>query len=270
MTIANLEPKVPAVADETILMVEDMVEMLDYLGDILSDTYQVSSASNGQEALRVLEHTSIDLIISDISMPEMDGFELLRCVRQERHLYIPFLFLTAHTDKSDVMDALLLGVDAYITKPFDSDELLARVKCLLHNNRKRKELYAQEATGSFATQDPLFERDEGAAISFRMRWLKELEELVKKELPNSLTKIPDLAYRMAVSERTFRNRVKEYTGLTPNEYLMEVRMNKALSLLENQVYLTVSEVAHAVGLEHSSYFTKQFKERFGKTPSEFM
>jgi DNA-binding response OmpR family regulator len=267
-----MEPTVSAVqtvANEAILLVEDYAEMLEYLGDILSEDYRVSSASNGMEALEILEHTSFDLIISDISMPEMDGFELLRCVRQDRQLYIPFLFLTARTEKSEVMQALLLGVDAYITKPFESDELLARVKGLLLNNRKRKELYAQMDGTPVPTQ-PAPKPEENASMSFRIRWLQELEQLVKRELANSRIKVPDLAYQMAASERTFRTRIKEYTGLTPNEYIMEARMNKALSLLENRVYLTVSEVAHAVGLEHSSYFAKQFKERFGKTPSEFL
>lgn len=252
-----------------ILIVEDEEDMRDYLGELLSDDYTVALASQGQEAIHLLETKEIDLIISDISMPEMDGFEFLHQLREELQQLMPVLFLTGHTERDKVLKALLLGVDSYVTKPFESEELLARVQGLLSNNRRRKALYARlvEQQG---LQNGAGETSGEGVASFRTRWLKQLEEVLKKEISNANIKVPDLAYQMAVSERTFRNRVKEFTGLTPHEYIMEARLNKALYLLEHQVYPTVSEVAYAIGLNHSSYFTTQFKERFGKTPSEYL
>ena len=254
-------------ASSIILVVEDNEDMQEYLGSILEETYQVWFASNGLEALEVLAQQSIDLIISDIGMPVLDGFGLLKCLRQERENFVPFLFLTAHAEKTEVMQALLMGVDAYITKPFESDEFLARVNGLLLNNRRRKASYTQaNQNPSDVAQVPGVEEN----VSFRSKWLKELEGVVNAELKNSNLKIPDLAFKMAVSERTFRSRIKEYSGFAPHEYMMEARMARALYLLEKGTFLTVAEVAHAVGLEYSSYFTRQFKERFGKSPSEYL
>ncbi|HAD13291.1 MAG TPA: hypothetical protein DCF33_12740, partial [Saprospirales bacterium] len=178
------------------------------------------------------DRDEIDLVISDIGMPVMDGFELLRRVRQDRQNLIPFLFLTAHTDKHEVVQALLLGVDAYVTKPFESDEFEARVQGLLANNARRRVAYAQmiRETGVVDGEDQeqvLAERDS----SFRSRWLKELQLIVNQELVNPHIRVPDLAFLMAVSERTFRKRIREYTGFSPHEYMMEVFMNRALQLL---------------------------------------
>lgn len=254
-----------------ILVVEDDEDIQEYLSSLLDGRHTILHAGNGEEALQVIDREEIDLVISDIGMPVMDGFELLRRVRQDRQNLIPFLFLTAHTDKHEVVQALLLGVDAYVTKPFESDELEARVQGLLANNARRKAAYAQmvQESGVEEVEDQeqvLAESDS----SYRSRWLKELQLIVNQELVNPHIRVPDLAFLMAVSERTFRKRIREYTGFSPHEYMMEVRMNRALQLLEGRVYLTVSEVAHAVGLEYSSYFTKQFKERFGKAPSEYL
>ncbi|MGI9159411.1 MAG: helix-turn-helix transcriptional regulator, partial [Saprospiraceae bacterium] len=148
-------------------------------------------------------------------------------------------------------------------KPFEKDEFLARIATILKNNQRRKTIYGNstQTTLTYA-QEP--------EDSFRARWLKELDAIIGKNIAGSHVKVSDLAFQMAESERTFRNRIKTYTGRSPHEYLTEARMNKARYLLENQVYLTVAEVANAVGLDHGSYFTKRFKERFGRTPSEFL
>jgi YesN/AraC family two-component response regulator len=250
-----------------VLLVEDDPDMREYLGSLMEEDYRLVFASNGKDALQQLEKHPIDLVVSDISMPIMDGFELLKTLRQQLGNFVPFLFLTAYTEKSEVKQALLLGVDGYITKPFESDEFLARVGALLTNTRKRVEALLQSSqTAALPHTEPV----EEAPASFKTQWLKELESIVNAELGNTSVKVPDLAHMMAVSERTFRNRIKEYTGLSPNEYMMEARMSKALQLLENGTYLTVAEVAYAVGLEYSSYFTKNFKERFGKSPSEYL
>lgn len=251
-----------------ILVVEDNEDMREYLGSLLADSHKVLYASNGQEALEVLGKHTVDLVVSDIGMPIMDGFDLLKHLRQALDNLVPFLFLTAHTERAELMQALLLGVDAYLTKPFESEEFLARVNGLLINHQKRKEVYSQAIHPDAGAEDHRDNKE--APVSFRSGWLKELEGIVQKEFGNSNMRVPHLAYKMAVSERTFRNRVNEYTGLSPHEYLMEVRMHKALQLLEKGTYLTVAEVANAVGLEYSSYFTKQFKERFGKAPSEYL
>jgi YesN/AraC family two-component response regulator len=249
--------------DFTILIVEDDVEMQDYLASLLEVEYCLHFASNGKDAIQLLTKYPIDLVISDVSMPIMNGFELLKTLRQETGNFIPFLFLSALAEKSEVRKALVLGVDGYITKPFETEELTIRVSNLLTNTRKRIEA-AIAATNSSPTAE------EEILVSYKAKWLKELETLVQTDISNSNIKVPDLAFKMSLSERTFRNRIKKYTGFSPNEYMMEARMNKALQLLENGTFLTVAEVAYAVGLEYSSYFTRNFRERFGKSPSEYL
>lgn len=253
---------------EHILVVEDDEDVQAYIHSLLKGAFKVSLASNGREALERLKSEPFDLIISDIGMPEMDGFALLRTLRNEWHDVIPFLFLTAHTEKAEVVEALMLGVDAYLTKPFDSDTLLARVRNLLANNHMRKQAYANpDADEEIAEPNS---DSQTTLPSFRQLWLKELEHTVKAEIHNPDIKIPDLALKLAISERTLRTRIKQYTGLSPQQYLMEARLDKALQLLENQVYLTVAEVAYAVGLGSGSYFAKLFKERYGKAPSAYL
>lgn len=270
--LQNIEHKLPTEQPElplsgNILIVEDDEDILEYLDQLLADRYKTFNASNGQEAIELLEKEHIDLVISDINMPVMDGYEFLHKVRYEHQNLVPFLFLTALSKKHELIQALLLGVDAYVTKPFESDELTLRVQTLLSNNFRRKNIYAQSTHQDECAETAKPERKDQ---SYRTRWLKNLEAIVNHELSNSNVRIPDLAFQLAISERTFRNRIREYTGLSPNEYMMEARMNKALQLLEDRVYLTVSEVAHAVGLEYSSYFTRHFKERFGKSPSDYV
>lgn len=251
-----------------ILIVEDDEELLDYLGLLLQDLYTVYSASNVAQALKTLDNQRIDMIISDLNMPVLNGFDLLNEVRQRHQNLVPFLFLTAITEKTELMKALLLGVDAYMTKPFENDELLVRINNMLVNINKRKEIYAKKShLGISKLQDGFLKEDE--IYSFKLRWLKQLEEITNSELSNNNIRISDLAFKLAVSERTFRNRVKEYTGFSPNEYIMQARMNKALYLLENKIYMSVSEVAIAVGLGHKGYFSKAFKMRYGKLPSEY-
>ena len=246
-----------------ILVAEDDGDMRAYLYELLAERYQLTFVSNGQEALEWLDQTEADLIVSDLIMPVMDGLELLYSLREKKQNLTPVIFLTAHSEKLQVMQALRMGVDGYVTKPFEKDEFLARIATMLTNNQRRKTIYgnSSQTTLTYA-QEP--------EHSFRARWLKELDVVIGKNIAGSHIKVSDLAFQMAESERTFRNRIKMYTGRSPHEYLTEARMNKARYLLENQVYLTVAEVANAVGLDHSSYFTKRFKERFGRTPSEFL
>jgi len=261
----------PVEKTPALLIVEDDPDVGSYIGEVLSDDYQVAYAANGAEALIFLENHPVDLIISDIGMPHIDGLELLRRIREERQELVPVLFLTAHKEQTEVIQALLLGVDAYVTKPFESDELRARVHGLLMNDRLRKAAYAVYSTGdndALAAAEP--EDLDLSDVSFRVRWLKELEAVVEKEIGNPGIKVPDLAYKMALCERTFRKRIRLFTGFSPIEYLMEARMIKALRLLENKVYATVAEVVYAVGLNHAGYFSIQFRKRFGKYPSEYM
>ena len=251
-----------------VLLVEDDEELLEYLGLCLQNDYTVYSASNGFQALNFFAKHSIDLIVSDVNMPVLDGFGLLREVRLQDENLTPFLFLTVNSNKKELMKGLLMGVDAYLTKPFEIDELLIRINSILINNSTRKEIFSKNSQSAISQPKiGILKKEETS--SFKIRWLKQLEEILASELSNKNIRIPDIAFKLAICERTFRKRVTDYTGLSPHEYLMNVRLEKALYLLENKIYLNIGEVATAVGLDNSGYFSKAFKERYGKLPSEF-
>jgi len=251
-----------------ILLVEDDEGMLDYISALLIASYRVSLARNGHDALHELNAESIDLIVSDIAMPIMDGLDLLKTIRNSNRPIIPFLILTGHTGKHNLLNALHLGVDSYLTKPFDGEELLAHIENLLTNSRRRNNFFIssdrENAVQSAANTAA------GLPHSFCENWLNELATVVRAEIANPQVKISDIAFKMAVSERTLRTRIRQYTGLSPSDFLTEARLLKARQLLERQTYLTVAEVAFAVGISSSSYFTKVFRGRFGKAPLEYM
>lgn len=248
-----------------ILLVEDIAEVRQYVHSFLSPYYEIVEAQDGVEALERLKEGRFDLIISDVMMPRMNGFELLQNVRQDKSIQmIPFLILTVRAESQDLMRALRLGVDRYLTKPFGREELLARVHNLLINQQLRRNSLPS------TTADRALEQVEAAkSISYMNQWWQELEALVNEHLASSKLKINDLAYQLAVSERTLRDRIREQTGLSPKQYLLEIRLAKAKLLLENKVFASVAEVSYAVGIKTPSYFAKLYKKRYGKSPSEY-
>ena len=251
-----------------ILLAEDDEELLEYLGLRLQKDHIVYSASNGFQALEFFTEHSIDLVVSDVNMPVLNGFDLLREIRLQDKNLTPFLFLTVNSEKEDLLKGLLMGVDAYLTKPFEINELLIRVNNILINNSTRKKIYSKNSQSAISQPKiGILKKEETA--SFKVRWLKQLEEVVTSELSNKDIRMPDIALKLGICERTLRKRVRDYTGLSPHEFLTNARLTKALYLLENKIYMNVGEVATAVGLDNGGYFSKAFKERYGKLPSEF-
>ncbi|NJL74175.1 MAG: response regulator [Saprospiraceae bacterium] len=243
---------------QTILVVEDSFDMLTYIKSVLAEKYQVFQASNGKIAIQVLEEHSIDLVISDMMMPEMDGLQLLDALRLNRKWSrIPFIMLTARTELADKLQALRLGVDDYLNKPFIVEELLARVHNLLEHASSRK-IYMHEKV------------EEQITVSFNDIWLRQLETVVLTKLSDSKFDVKKMAEEMNISERNLRDKVKTYTGISPAHYLKEARLSSARQLIETKTYHTVAEVAHAVGFENPSYFSRIFKERFGRLPSDIL
>lgn len=243
---------------QTILVVEDNFDMLDYIKLVLAENYQVFQASNGKAALQVLEKHPIDLVISDMMMPEMDGLQLLDALRlNPKWNKIPFIMLTARTGLADKLEALRLGIDDYLSKPFIVEELLARVHNLLQHANSRK-VYVQEKL------------EEQIVASSNDIWLRQLETIVVLKLSDSKFDVKRMAEEMNISERSLRDKVKTYTGISPAHYLREARLLSARQLIETKTYHTIAEVAHAVGFENPGYFSRLFKERFGKLPSDIL
>ncbi len=240
----------PRADQRTLLVVEDDRDMANYVQGILAAEYNLLIAENGIKALQILEKKPVDLILSDVMMPEMDGLQLLKTVR-ERYQDIPFIMLTARADTPDRLAALTMGVDDYLTKPFLEDELRARLKNLIGRYDIRRSAQAQTDIT-------------GIDMKFDQQWLRELEKVVNDNLGNADLSLDDLAQQLQISRRSLYNKTVTFTGLTPGQYLQEARLSMGRHLLESGNHRTIAEVCYAVGMKTPDYFSKLMKERFGE------
>lgn len=242
----------------TILLVEDNHEMRAFIKSILAPMVKVLEAPNGNKALMVLEHKKVDLILSDVMMPELDGFELLAAVKANTSWKVtPFIMITAKSDLESKLTALQEGVDDYIQKPFVASELIARIQNVLDNVQLRKE------ETNLETESPLTEKADDQLIDKAKKTVLENAHL------NDFNVLL-LAQELSMSERTLYRALKLSTGLTPNNFIKEVKLKKARTLLEQESYRSVAEVAQAAGFKTRSSFTTQFVQRFGKKPSDYL
>lgn len=278
--VINEEPAVQAVKYKSaevqseqgcklILLVEDHPEMVSYIASVLQPSYNIITAADGNEALAIMAGANVlpDLIISDVMMPGMDGITLLNKLK-EHDIYcrIPALMLTALADKQNKMHALHVGVDDYITKPFLSEELKARVANLLNNAVKRKQTTAED---SQETDKPVIPENNGPSPA-DLLWLSELETLVRKYTGKTELNLAMLSFDMAISERQLFRRIKAITGLTPNMYIRSIRLQVAREAIESGKYRTIAEISYAAGFETPAYFRKLFKEYYGRDVNDLL
>lgn len=245
-----------------ILLVEDNVEVQEYLKEILAENFEVESCSDGLQALQYLSGNQPHLIISDVMMPNMDGFEMLKKVKDDPLLRpIPFIILTAKGGQDNRLAGLRLGVDDYITKPFDQEELLIRACNLLENlNVRIKSVAENEQTSTLAS----------SGSTEDMRFIEKLKVYIEERIDNANLSVPEIAREVAMSERQLYRKTSEVCGLTPNQLIMELRLQKALRLLLNGEINKLSHLALEVGIATPSYLSKQFFERFGKRPVDYI
>jgi len=193
-------------------------------------------------------------------MPVMDGYQLLEKLKSDdatRH--IPVIMLTARAEAQDKLKALRIGVDDYLLKPFDEEELLVRIENLLKNFAARSAAAAEDSETSDGA--PLLSQPD-------REWLEAFEEYVRKHLSSDLLSVVELSHEFAMSESTLLRQLKRLTGLTPMQYLQEVRLTEARRLLESRLYSSIAQLASKVGYEDARSFSRSFKQRFGKLPSE--
>ncbi len=243
-----------------ILVVEDNFELQAYIRTVLQEKYQVVCAEHGQAALDYLSQTNkVQLVLSDLMMPVMDGYQLLEKLKATdatRHL--PVIMLTARAEARDKLKALRIGVDDYLTKPFDEEELIARIENLLHNRANRM-VEASVEVSEEKTAPLLSEADQ--------TWLTDFEKYVQQNLHSDLLNVPSLAHHFLMSESTLLRQLKRLTGLTPQQYLLELRLDKARELLEARSGLPLAKIAALSGYSDVRSFSRSFRQRFGKLPS---
>jgi YesN/AraC family two-component response regulator len=232
------------------------------------------TAENGQIGWEILQSRSagnqaegqpVDLILSDLMMPVMNGFELLEHLKGHalfRH--IPVIMLTARADMRVKLKALRIGVDDYLTKPFVEEELLIRIENLLNNYQERIKALTNSVEND---EDANIEKANLAAVD--AAWLEEVEAIFSEVMSDSRYNLSWMAEKVNLSERQFNRRLKQLTGLTPNNYLRELRLQRAKDLLLDGTYGSVKEVGFAVGFSSTKYFSNLFQERFGVLPSVY-
>lgn len=257
---AAISPAVAVGQRPGVLVVEDNKQLRDYLQLILREHYEVTTAQNGMDALEKLSDWNGHLIISDVMMPKMDGFELLAELKgSDKYRHLPVIMLTARTEMQDKLKALRIGVDDYLLKPFVEEELLTRIQNLLRHDSRHK-------ISSVANERPIH-NDISAAD---LQWLEQLENILKGEVGNPSFTFNQLEAMLFISRSQLQRRLKKLTGLTPNKYFREIKLQMARELLESGKVRTVNEVAGAVGFDTTKYFSKIYEERYGRRPVEWL
>ena len=240
-----------------ILLVEDNPDMRQYIRSFMEQHYRIAETADGMEALDYLKKNTPELIISDIMMPRMDGITLAKTLKADENLRnLPFITLTARTGEPDKIAALRIGIDDYLTKPFNPEELEARAANLIRNYKVRS---------AVSYKDPR----EITKPGYQETRVEALKETVLEHLHSPTFTTNDLAASANMSLNSLRRFLKKTTGLSPGQFIREIRLQQARRLLEARQYPTVLEVTYAVGFEKATYFSKLFAERFGKRPSEY-
>lgn len=246
-----------------ILLVEDHPDMRQYIGKLLGGLYKVVEATNGQHALEMIKGWTPDLIISDVMMPAMGGLDFAKKLKEDsKYKLIPFITLTAHANERDKLMAYRTGIDDYMVKPFDSEELIVRIQNLLNNTMERKKVLQELLTTTT-------EKDVQETLSYEEKLIEGLGKMVRENLEKNFS-IGTMAAHVAKSESSLNRFIKKMTGLTPGQFIRDIRLQEAIFLLQSQQYKTISEVVYAVGFEDASSFTRLFKKRFGKCPSTYL
>ena len=245
----------------TVLVVEDNPDMLTFVVRQLSRDYTVLTATNGAEALKVLDGNYVNLVISDVVMPVMDGFELCKTIKSDlNYSHIPVILLTAKTNIQSKIEGMELGADAYIEKPFSVEYLQACASNLIQNREKLRQAFAES---------PFIAANTMALTKADEEFIKRLNEVIQINYANPEFSMDDMADNLNMSRSNFYRKIKGVLDLSPNEFLRLERLKKAAQLLkegENRV----NEICYMVGFNSPSYFAKCFQKQFGVLPKDFV
>lgn len=244
--------------EQTLLIVEDNVDICQYIVELLSDEFSILQASNGQEGLEIALEKSPDLIISDVMMPIMDGIDLTHQLKSNVGTsHIPIILLTARDSFIHKMEGFEMGADDYVTKPFNEELLRARIKNILKNRTLLHQKFHLEETNQI-TQLVENKKDQ--------EFLENLGLFIEKNIDSDQLSANVVAKELGMSHSVLYKKIKTITGLSLIEYMRDYRLKKAKELLQTKQY-TLNEVCYQVGYSDRKYFSKLFKERFGNPPS---
>ena len=245
----------------TILIIEDNHELRHYLKRLLHEDYRIVTASNGKQGLETALTIIPDLVITDILMPQLDGFEVCRHLKTDiRSSHIPVIILTALNNSEKQIDGLMTGADAYITKPFDENILVAQIENLIQSRAKLKKV--------FSVSDIEWINGMELLSSDRML-INKATSIIEQHLNDKTFVVDNLAAQLGISTSTFYRKLRVLTNQSPTEFIRYIRLRKAINLMD-EGNTNVEEISFAVGFNSHSYFSSSFKKQFGKTPSNYL
>ena len=244
------------------LIVEDNADLAAYMGSLFTPQYAVCYATNGEEALARATELVPDIIITDRMMPGIDGLEVCKQVRASDVMnHIPIVVVTGKITEQERLEGIKAGADAYITKPFNSEELITRVENLLDRHRKLREKYGDSGNETKEEGDVRAEAER--------QFLTKAVDTAYLLLDKRALDVNALAERLGMSLRQFTRKMVALTGNTPGAFILNLKMQKGKQLLDTRFELNIEEISERCGFEHASSFYHAFKKAFGVTPSEY-
>ncbi len=247
--------------NDSILIIDDNEDILEFLSDVLSENYKLHLAENGEIAQNILKQEIINLIVSDIMMPGIDGFELCRLIKSNvEYCHIPIVLLTSKNTYQAHIEGLEVGADAYVQKPFSPELLQMQIANLLKNRLKIKDHFASS---------PFEDVRVMAHSKTDEVFLKKLDEYIRKNIKDPNMDIDKMANHMHMSRPTFYRKIKSLSSLSPKELIDVTRLKKAAQLIAQNEF-TLFEIAKMVGYSSQSVFGKNFHKHFHVTPLEYI
>ncbi|MEO0340040.1 MAG: ATP-binding protein, partial [Bacteroidota bacterium] len=241
-----------------LLIVEDNPDVATYLASLLQEHYQLQYASNGLDGVKIAKESVPDIIISDIMMPVMDGYELCKQLKEDLATsHIPIILLTAKTHVEDRLEGLKLGADAYLTKPFNREELKIRLKKLIDIRKQMQNKYGTDLLNIQLLKDD--DKEES--------FLNQLRRLVLERIDDKELSTSDLGRAVFLSDSQVNRKLKALTLMTPSEFIRSIRLEHALVLLKT-TDRSITQIAYEVGFNQPAYFTRRFQEKYKVSPTE--
>lgn len=272
--IIDFSADIPDVNDDTednnnldenaykVLIVEDNVELLILMRQLLRQYYRVYVAQNGREALNIIQQKALDLIVSDVMMPEMSGYELTKAIKDDpKHHHLPIILLTARTQEEDEQKALLVGADEYLTKPFHLTDLKLRIDNIIENRNRVK---AENGQSTIQESQPEKEKTPEELFVERAR------QFVLDHLEDEDYDREALAADMGSSSSTLYNKLRAINGMNVSAFIRDIRMQEAKRIATTTPDIRISDLAYRVGFRDPRYFSTCFKKHFGMQPTEFL
>lgn len=259
-TLGEGAPVEAEMKNYVLLVVEDNETMLEFMSERLQEVFTVETAKNGKEALEILKNKRIDLVISDIMMSVMNGWELCKEIKSDMDLsHIPVIFLTAKNDIDSKINSLKIGAEAYVEKPFSFNYLKTQIVSLLYNRQKEREAFSKR---------PFFPTNKMQMNKVDEEFMNKVIRTIEENIVDTNLNVEHLAEILGMSRSSLLRKIKMLSNLSPVDFIRLIRLRKAAELIREGEYL-IGDVCFMVGINSPSYFSKLFLKQFGMTPKDF-